>query len=120
MIAIQIYLSGHAILQFYDLPPERQKSKRRYIVYLVVIILLSAIRFILYVREMGTPQPIDMPGLWHGVQNFKPTLEVALSSAATALLSLIGDAFLVRFGSVLELKRCSPDCHGRARSGERV
>ncbi|KAH6880283.1 hypothetical protein BKA70DRAFT_1447330 [Coprinopsis sp. MPI-PUGE-AT-0042] len=92
LVAIQLCLSGYALIQFRRLTREQQQSRRRYVYFLIAILSLSLARFTLYLRE---PAPRYSPELWKHSVVLDSALESGFSFGCIAALSLLGDAFLV-------------------------
>jgi hypothetical protein len=99
--AFQIYLSAHAFSRYLCLPIERRRPRCRYVLVLMLILSLSIIRFVVYVRgilvnltDWPDRSPLE-PVVDSRVPHCTPA-ELGVGYAATTMLALVGDAFLVR------------------------
>ncbi|KAH6902255.1 hypothetical protein BKA70DRAFT_1521345 [Coprinopsis sp. MPI-PUGE-AT-0042] len=90
--AFQVCLSGYTLIRFRRLKKEHQQIRRRYVYFLLVILCVSLVRFTLYLRENI---PRYSPDLWKNSVVYDSARELAVSFGLTAVLSLLGDAFLV-------------------------
>ncbi|KAH6869084.1 hypothetical protein BKA70DRAFT_378108 [Coprinopsis sp. MPI-PUGE-AT-0042] len=100
LIMVQIYLSVHTSMRFYQLPREQRQKRRRYILFLLVILPLSITRYVFYIRE-DIPHMLDSPGIRRYFSCPGPPAEQAISFVCTATLSLVGDAFLAWRATVI-------------------
>ncbi|KAH6902194.1 hypothetical protein BKA70DRAFT_1307434 [Coprinopsis sp. MPI-PUGE-AT-0042] len=94
LATLQLSLTAYALVRFCRLTSEQQISRRRYILFLLLILSLSTTRFALYLRE-NQEYIVDSPGLWKYSVMISSPLETAISFGCTTALSLVGDAFLV-------------------------
>ncbi|KAH6902131.1 hypothetical protein BKA70DRAFT_1567989 [Coprinopsis sp. MPI-PUGE-AT-0042] len=78
--------------------------RKHYAVFLLLILVLSLLRFSLYMRE-GTPHLVDSPGI-RSYGALRSPYEYAASFVFTAALSLVGDAFLVWRATVVWTDHC--------------
>ncbi|KAH6869101.1 hypothetical protein BKA70DRAFT_1491422 [Coprinopsis sp. MPI-PUGE-AT-0042] len=100
LITIQVYLSCLVLGRFLQLPSKIRQNRKRYIIFLPIILVLSLARFSLYVRE-DSPRLVDTPGLWHTYGLPGSPHEYAMSFGCAAMLSLLGDAFSAWRASVV-------------------
>ncbi|KAH6880274.1 hypothetical protein BKA70DRAFT_1575877 [Coprinopsis sp. MPI-PUGE-AT-0042] len=93
LAAVQLCLTVYSLVRFRRLTLERRKSRRRYILFLLLILGLSTTRFVLYLRE-DQEYIFDPPGLWQCSIMIASLSETAISFGCTTALALVGDAFL--------------------------
>jgi small neutral amino acid transporter SnatA (MarC family) len=93
-VALQVYLTCITLSRFLNLSQEKRRSRKRYIYFLLLTLILSVVRFVFYCRDRTSV--LDSPGIQiidrvYGV----PVQELAISFGVTGLLWMVGDAFLV-------------------------
>jgi hypothetical protein len=93
--ALQLYLTFHILSRFFGLSKDLQKLRRRYILFLPVVELLSIVRFTLYLQD-GLMTVTDRPVPQRNI-SFQDTRDYAVATLCTLGISLVGDAFLVCF-----------------------
>ncbi|KAH6880281.1 hypothetical protein BKA70DRAFT_1343628 [Coprinopsis sp. MPI-PUGE-AT-0042] len=89
--AIQLFLLGHGLFYYCRLPGSKRKNRQPYICLSIVIIVLSAARFVLHFRETFATYIV---GGWDLIGPPPPRERVALY-ACTVLLGFVGNTLLM-------------------------
>ncbi|KAH6869104.1 hypothetical protein BKA70DRAFT_1491427, partial [Coprinopsis sp. MPI-PUGE-AT-0042] len=100
LTVFQVYLSCVAFSRFQQLSLEKKRKRKRYIYFLILTLILSSTRCVLYLRD-GT-WTLDSSGVHNTLRITKiPIHELAISFGSTGSLWLVGDAFLVWRASII-------------------
>ncbi|KAH6880272.1 hypothetical protein BKA70DRAFT_1575876 [Coprinopsis sp. MPI-PUGE-AT-0042] len=95
LAAVQLSLTVYSLVRFLRLTLEQRRARRRYILFLLLILCLSTTRFVLYLREDKEFIFDPGPGLWQYSIRISSLWETGISFGCTTALTLVGDAFLV-------------------------
>ncbi|KAH6902128.1 hypothetical protein BKA70DRAFT_1521256 [Coprinopsis sp. MPI-PUGE-AT-0042] len=99
-LAVQVYLTGLALVRFRRLTVEHRQERRRYVYFLFVLLLLSMVRFGVSLAQNSWTPPTSSTFPATGAYPLSTHGDI-LTWVSTAALSLAGDAFLAWRASVV-------------------